>query len=528
MNIEETLQSIADDKIRMLIASMHNTIVDLQEENRSLKRQLFARKSEQMRPADPVHPKGSLFDEAEALAGAAAASDSNKEVADGTPSSSTSSPAVEPKKERKPRTFSAALPRETIVHDLPEDQKTCPCGCRMRKISEETVEKLAMPASRIYVKRHVYIKYACESRECLVTQPKAEASPIPGSSFDVSILAWILSGKFALGLPLYRIEGELKSLGAEVSRVTLARLVIRASEVLEPLYNHMRAVVMSSSVVCADETRIQVLEGKKRADSDSFMWVACTSPFYPTAAVFMYDASHSADAAKRLLDGFSGRCVIADGYAGYNAFFAANSKVKQAGCWAHARRKFDDAMQAGVTAGVDVARAFVEDIGELFLLERKYKSLATEDRLRERKTHAPPILERIRARLDHWLQRTIPSGKLGRALVYLQGQWETLQTFLSDGDVPLSNNHCENMIRPFVTGRKAWLFSASESGAHSSAILYSLAVTARQHEINTEYYFRRVLTEIADDQAAGQPTDYAALMPWVIRAEIGDPDPELN
>lgn len=527
MMIEDTLQSIADDKIRMLVASMHNTIVDLQEEVRSLKRQLFAQKSEQMRPADPVHPKGSLFDEAEFLASAASEQeDDGSGQEPQAPAESGSS--AETNKKRKPRTFSQALTRETIVHDLDAEQKTCSCGCAMHKIGEEVVEKLAVEVARVFVKQHVHIKYACKGCQSNVTQAKAEPNPIPGCSFDTSILAWILSQKFALGLPLYRLEGELKSLGAEVSRLTLSRLVIRSAEALEPLYDHLRGVVMGSSVVCADETRLQVLHGKKRADSDSFMWVACTSPFQPSAAVFMYDPSRSSDAAKRLLQGFAGQYVIADGYAGYNAFFAGSPTIQQAGCWAHARRKFEDAMQAGITSGVDVAKAFLDDIGKLFLLERRLKSLSSEDRLRERQDHAPPLLEQIRSRLDTWLLKAVPSGKLGRALAYLEGQWPTLQTFLQHGDVPLSNNHAENMIRPFVVGRKAWLFSASEAGANSSAILYSLAVTARQHEINSEFYFRKVLTQIAEDRAAKLKTDYGALMPWMIRAEIGDPDPQLN
>jgi transposase len=278
MNIHDALQSIQDESAKIFFAQIYNQNIHLQEEICSLKRRLFAQKSEQMRPADPVHPKDSLFDEAESLASAA-----SEQEDDGTgyepdaPAESKSS--EEPKKARKPRTFSQALARETIVHDLGNEQKTCSCGCAIHKIGEEVVEKLAMEVSRVYVKKHVYIKCACKGCQSIVTQAKAEPNPIPGSSFDTSILAWILSQKFALGLALYRLEGELKSMGAEVSRLTLSRPVICSAEVLEPLYEHLRGVVMGGSVVCADETRLQVLKGKRRADSDSFMWVACTSPF---------------------------------------------------------------------------------------------------------------------------------------------------------------------------------------------------------------------------------------------------------
>lgn len=520
MNIETVIQSVESQDLRQLLAQMHNQIVDLQEEVRSLRRQIFARKSEQMRPADPVIPKGSLFDEAEAIASRA------EESADAAaecphPTASKQTGVVKKPSERKPRQFAPHHERRRVVHDLPADRQICSCGCTMEKIGEEVVEKLGIEVAKVFVSQHIYNKYACKGCQTHVEQAKAEPSPLPGGSFDLSIIAWVLGSKFGLGLPLYRLEGELKSFGAEVTRLTLSRMVIRTASFLMPLYDHLRSVIMSSSVVCADETRLQVLRGKKKSDSDSFMWVVCSGPFQPAAALFMYDPSRSGDAAQRLLKGFQGQAVVADGYAGYNAFFAKNQDVSQAGCWAHARRKFEDALQSCVTKGfTDRAKTFLDHINQLFLLERDLADLTAEERLRERKINAPPIIQELRLLLDQELFKTLPSGKLGRALVYLQRQWEPLQTFLKYGDVPLSNNHCENMIRPFVMGRKAWLFSASEPGAESSAVLYSLAVSARQHDLNTEFYFRRVLTQLVDDKAAGVPTDFEALMPWSIKAAV--------
>jgi hypothetical protein len=251
------------------------------------------------------------------------------------------------------------------------------------------------------------------------------------------------------------------------------------------------------------------------------MWVACSGPFDHPSVIFMHDPTRSSEAAKKLLSGFTGSSLVADGYAGYNGFLAQNEQVQHAGCWAHARRKFEDAMQSGSTD--PCARLLLEKIKDLFLLEREFKQLSSEDRLRQRQSQAPPILEEILELLDKMHLGTLPSGKLGRALSYLENQWTSLQAFLKHGDVPLSNNHCENMIRPFVMGRKAWLFSISEAGSKASSIIYSLVVTARKHDLNTEQYLRNVLDSVAEARQAGKTPDYEEFMPWSYKARILGP-----
>jgi transposase len=490
-------------------------IAFLEEYIRLLKHQRFGVSSEKS-----SHAQLGLFNEAECAADADDFPDAAEMDADETI-------GVPAHKRRKcgRRPIPAHLPRVEILHDLSEDEKVCASdGHRLQEIGREISEQLEIIPATIQVLRHVRPKYACPHCKSGIQIAPVAPQPIPKSLAAPGLLAHVAISKYGDGLPLYRQEKMLQRLGVDLPRATLAHWMIRGGELGQPLINLIRDELVAGDIVGADETRFQVLkEPGKAATSLSYLWVWRGGSDDHPLVLYDYAPSRGGEVPKRQLEGFRGYLQV-DGYEGYNEVCEANGLVR-VGCFAHARRKFDEALKAqgkGQKTGkkrsakVTKAQQGLDWIRVLYRIEKRIGDVPAEERYRLRQQMAKPQLDKIRDWLDGALGSVPPQSLTGKALAYLDNQWHRLIRYIDDGRLRIDNNLVENAIRPFVVGRKAWLFSDTVRGAQASANLYSLIETAKANGIEPYAYLRLVFTEIPKATTLGH---IEALLPHRI-----DPD----
>ena len=476
-------------------ASDKGKIVHLEEEVALLRQRLFGRKSEQTN--DSATPQLPLFNEVESLA----------EPVD----ESSDEEAVAPTKRRgKRKPLSADLPRIEVIHELPEHQLACACGCRRHAIGEEVSEQLEIVPMQIRVIKHIRKVYGCRNCESAPVTADKPAQLIEKSMASPSVLAMLLTTKYVDGLPLHRFEKVLGRHGIDVPRQTLARWVVQCAEHLQPLLNLMRESLLGSRIIHCDETRVQVLkEPGREPSSQSWMWVQTGGPPDRPVILFDYATSRAQEVPTRLLEGYRGY-VMTDDYSGYNEL-AAQEGVERLGCWAHARRKFVDAQKVqpkGKTGRADIA---LNLINKLYRIERDLKDKSDDDRKLGRLEQSLPVL----AQLNIWMEKTQPQvtsqNALGKAIGYLANNWSKLERYVEHGYLPIDNNAAERAIRPFVIGRKNWLFSSTPKGATASAHLYSLVETAKANGREPYAWLRHTLERLPQ---ASSVEDFEALLPW--------------
>ncbi|WP_417545279.1 IS66 family transposase [Marinobacter sp.] len=415
-----------------------------------------------------------FFDEAEALVESEPASDS-----DDAPEDKTETPAKPAS--AKPRTrggrlaLPAELPRVDIIHDVADDQKHCHNdGTELVCIGEEVSEQLDIIPAKIQVIRYIRRKYACKTCEDGVVTALMPPQPLPKSNASPNLLAYSVIAKYVDALPLYRQERAFKRLGIDLPRNTLALWMIQTSELIEPLIERCRHHLQSSAVLHMDGTTLQVnTEPNRKAGSPSYMWVQRGGP--PEQQV------------------------------------VRTNQLTHVGCWAHARRKFVEAQKVQPKGKVGRADQALSLIRNLYAVEKKAKQVTAEERLTLRETQSRPIIKKLEAWLTKSLNQVPPKTAIGKALIYLNRQWPKLTVFLTDGRIPLDNNPAENAIRPFVIGRKNWLFSQTPKGAHASAKLYSLIETARANGIEPYSYLVEVLTKLPSSKT---DDELDRLLPW--------------
>lgn len=313
-----------------------------------------------------------------------------------------------------------------------------------------------------------------------------------------------------------RAEKVLGRHGVDIPRQTLARWVIQCGEHLQPLLNLMRDRLLESRVIHCDETRVQVLkELDREPTSQSWMWVQTGGPPDQPVILFDYSTSRAQEVPSRLLEGYRGY-LMTDDYAGYNAL-GAQSGVERLGCWAHARRKFVEAQKVqpkGKTGRADIA---LNLINKLYGIERDLKEVGDEHRYESRQQSSLPVL----AQLQTWLEKTQPQvtaqNALGKAISYLASNWIKLVRYTEAGYLPIDNNAAERAIRPFVIGRKNWLFSDTPKGAAASAQLYSLVETAKANGQEPYAWLRHALERLPQALIV---EDFEALLPWNCTPQI--------
>lgn len=378
----------------------------------------------------------------------------------------------------------------------------------MVEIGQDISEQLDIIPMQVRVLRHIRKRYACPGGDAAPLTAPVPAQVLPKSNASSDLLAMLLAVKYVDGLPLARFEHVLARSGVTVPRQTLARWVIGTAHALQPIHNLLRDHLLASPLIHMDETRVQVLkEPGKSAGSNSYMWVQTGGPPDRPVVLYDYDSSRSGQVPLRILEGWRGY-LMTDGYEGYNAVGRSDG-VEHMVCWAHARRGFVDAIKVqGKHSRADEALAL---ISKLYRIEREHKDATNPQRYAARQAHSLAVLIELRTWLDKIRPQVVPSLALGRALVYLDKYWDKLVRYTERGDLPIDNNRCENAIRPFVVGRKGWLFSDTPAGAHASALIYSLVQTARANGREPYTWLRRVLRELPKARTVDE---YEALLPW--------------
>ena len=498
MDLEEIQKS--PEKALELLKKRDAQIEQLTEELRLALLRKFGRSSEKLDP----HQK-ELFEEAGSVPQEPSADDQITVPAH-----------IRTKAGRKP--LDPNIPREDIIHDIPEDEKTCGCGRNLDKIDEVISERLQVIPEQIYVERHIRYKYACRNCEGSGDEEKpvfrvapAPPSILPGSIVTSGLLAFILVNKFCDHLPFYRQEKRFERIGAHISRQDMSNWTNKTAIILQFLIEMFKQKIKEGPIIQMDETTVQVLGEENRSDtSKSYMWLARGGPPESPMVIYEYHETRSSQHAKAFLEGFSGY-LQTDGYEAYNTAVKGNSDIIHVGCMAHARRKFVEAAKASKKAGS--AQIAVQKIRNIYREESllREKDLDDKEFVNQRKIKIEPLLNDLKEWLDDKVVKVRPSTATGKAIAYTLGQWDKLIRFLETPYLTPDNNAAERSIKPFVVGRKNWLFSGSPNGAKASSLFFSLIETAKANDLNPYGYLRWIF-----DQVAVMTDDYdkEKLLPW--------------
>ncbi len=484
----------------------HQTQIDrLHEQIRLLRSKLFGRKTEKYADSDEEQLR--LFDEIE---------QPNQSNEEDIPI------AAHKRKKRGRKPLPENLPHIEVIHDLPEEEKVCACGCQLTKIGEEVSKKLDYIPAKLQVIKHIRYKYACKGCEGVDSEDgtvKIAPPPvqiIPKGIATPGLVSQILVSKFCDALPFYRQEKIFARLGIDIPRANMSNWAIHVAERCRPLMQILRSEILSGPLVNIDETTVQVLKEPGRANTTkSYMWVFRGGPSDKVSLIYQYHPTRSGEVAKDFLNGYEGY-IQTDGYSGYDAL-GAQKGIMHLGCWAHVRRKFFEVVQArkknngqkSKTGSGDVALSYIK---KLYRIESvaKQEKYSHEQIQKIRQDQAKPILDDFKAWLEKRIVQTPPKGLLGKAIAYALNQWPRLIIYLEDGRLQPDNNLVENAIRPFVIGRKNWLFSGHPRGAEASACIYSLIETAKANRLEPYLYFRFLFDRLP---FAANDDDFKSLLP---------------
>lgn len=513
--LRKTLEDVQKEK-----AAIQQERDNFKEQVDYLTKKLFGSSSE--KGACDIPGQMNLFNEAESEMDPAA--ETSDQLA------ATEKPEKAEKPDRKKRSTNEerfkGIPVKKVMLEPDATDLTCSkCGGEMVPIGTEFVRReLKIIPARATVIEYYSVNYACKScrqndvTPTIIKGKDGKAHMMYGMA-SASTVAWVVYQKFCNGMPLYRIGQDLGRLGAKISRATLANWVIKNSEAFfAPMYDFFRRKLLERDFAMADETPVQVLhEPERRAQTKSYMWLFRSGEDgdFPII-IYKYSETRAGDTAVDFLDGFRGY-LMCDGYSGYNKVKTA----KRLACWAHIRRYLIDAIPKGKQ--LDYAQPAVQGVmytNQLFDIEdkirQKYKTFDAikEARLKQEK----PIIEGFLS----WLERQNPirNSRLDKAVTYIRNRKDYLASYLDDGRCSFSNNLSENCIRPFVVGRKGWLFCDTPAGAQASAMAYTMVETAKANKVNVYHY----LTFLFDHQPNAQMTDeeLEQLAPWNedVKAEI--------
>jgi len=507
---EKACQEAYQVAVQSIRLQAHEYIIRMLEQATLARHRMFGASSEQL------SAQSRLFDEAEVLAQLNPEAQDQAIIPPATsisPEDGVATQPAQPVARGKRRPLPAELPRVDVIHDVPEADRTCDCGTPMVEIGQDVSEQIDIVPMQIRVIRNIRKRYGCPASVHTPITAALPPQPLPKSNASADFLAMLLAVKFVDGLPLARFEHVLSRHDVVVPRQTLARWVIDCSGLLQPLHNLTRDILLDCSLLYMDETVVQVLKEKDKAPtSNSYMWVQTGGPPDKPVVLYDYDRSRSAAVPIRLLEGYKGY-LMTDGYDGYNALERGGDIIRLA-CWAHVRRRFVEAVRVQPKGKRGLADEAAAMIGKLYGVEREFKDASDEDRYAARQSRSVLIL----AELQAWLQKNqplvTPKSALGTAMAYMGNLWSRLTRYTERGDLPIDNNRCENAIRPFVMGRKAWLFSDTPAGAHASAVIYSLVQTAKANGLEPYAWLRRVLRDLP---AANSVEAVEALLPWNVR-----------
>jgi transposase len=419
------------------------------------------------------------------------------------------------------------LPRTQQVIDIPEDQKRCACGSELSRIGEEKSEKLDIEPPRLRVIEQIRPKYACRACEGSGDEdnPAVRIAPppptlIPAGIATPGLVAFVVISKFEDALPLYRQEKQFARLGVELSRRTMADWMIASAAACRPVLEALQRRLRSGPAILIDETTVQVMREPGRSNtSDSYVWAAVGGEPEHPVMLYRYEPTRSGNVVLEILEEYEGYAQT-DGFGGYDWSIATLEKVTHVGCMAHVRRKFTDALNIGKNS--PGAREAVTIIGKIYGVERELAGWPRNEAFRhEREQRVRPLLDELKDWLEKKSPRVPPTTALGKAVTYALKQWPKVDRYLECEHLTPDTNRVENLIRPFVVGRKNWLFSGSPRGANASMTLYSLIQTAKANKVEPYWYLRALFDRLPTFDPAA---DYDELLPWsIFRATSAGP-----
>jgi len=387
------------------------------------------------------------------------------------------------------------LPVKSSVHDLAEDEKLCPCCGKMRqKIGEESSWQIEYIPGRFERIEQVQIKYACKYCEQNALNPQITLADKPMQAIEKGmaapgLLAYVVTGKYADYLPLYRLEAIFERNGFEIDRATQSLWCRDVAEMTKPLYELMVQRVLQSHVICTDDTVMPMLLPGSGKTKQTRMWVYIGDGQNPYN-VFDFTLGRSRDGPTAFLKEYK-QTLLADAYGGYDGVVVGN-QITRAGCWAHARRKFVDAENTHPA----IAAEAVGIIRQLYVLEHKAGEMDDAGRLCLRQAESQPILARLQQRLWAWKDQLLPKHPMAEAVHYMLNQWKELNVFANDPALSIDNNVSEREMKRIVLNRKNSLFVGNQRGGATAAILSSLTATCRRHAINPQHYLTQLLTNL--------------------------------
>ena len=517
---EEQLNSLDRETLTRLFLSQQEQLDNIDhtlqlvlEQMADLKRHRFGRSSEKHGTEDQisfmeVDGKIVFFNESEAVAAEENAQEEPESVSRRKPE----------KKQGKREEDLNGLPVVVVEHSMTDEELEDKFGKDgWKQLPDEVYRRYSFTPAKIEVEEHHVKVYAGKETEEVIKAPHPQAL-LRGSLVSPSLEAAVMNAKYVNAVPLYRQEQEFERYGLHISRQNMANWTIQcADRYLAVLYDYLHEKLYGYHVLQADETPVLVNKDGRPAGAKSYMWVYRTGRMYTECQIVLYEYQKTRNAShpREFLKDFSGVCVT-DGYQVYHTVEEEREDLKIAGCWSHARRRFDEAVKALPKTKQKDSRAYLAltMIQAIYREEKLLKDLPAEERMIRRQLNVKPLVEAYFVWVRENLPKVPQKSKTWEGFNYSLNQEKYLKVFLDDGEVPMDNNAAEQSIRGFCIGKKNWVMIDTIAGAKSSAIIYSIAETAKVNNLKPYDYFEFLLTEIPkhlDDTDRGFLDD---LLPW--------------
>jgi transposase len=398
-----------------------------------------------------------------------------------------------------------------IDHDVSEADKVCSgCGEHKACIGEDESRVLEFIPARFELHIHVLPKYACSHCRDGVVAPKPPPRPLSGCIAGAGLLAQLTVSKFSDHIPLYRFEDISARHGLYLPRSTLCDWVGKVADLLKPLYELEKQLVLTAPVIWTDDTHVTVLGGEEPGSHKGQFWVYIGPTAFPFD-VYDFTENRKRDGPARFLANYTGY-LQADAFSGYDGIYTgSDGKIVEVACWAHARRKFFEARSSSPAE----ASLLLEMIRRLYGVEDRARSLDDAARLAMRRVQAIPILERLREELDRLSSKLLPKSALAQAVTYALNQWQALCRYTGDGRLTIDNNVSERRLRNQAIGRKNWMFLGSAKAGPRAAVLCTIIAGAKRHRLEPWAYLYDVILQVMDDAS---PEQLARLLPdrWAL------------
>ena len=516
---QEQLNSLDRETLTRLFLSQQEQLENIDhtlqlvlEQMADLKRHRFGRSSEKQETEGQVSfmevdGKIVFFNESEAVA----AEESTEEPEDVS--------RTRPKKKQGKREEDLdGIPVVVVEHSMTDEELEDKFGKDgFKQLPDEVYRRYSFTPAKIEVEEHHVKVYAGKETEEVVKAPHPRTL-LRGSLVSPSLEAAIMNAKYVNAVPLYRQEQEFERYGLHIPRQNMANWTIQcADRYLAILYDYLHEKMYGYHVLQADETPVLVNKDGRPAGSKSYMWVYRTGRMYTECQIVLYEYQKTRNAShpREFLKDFRGVCVT-DGYQVYHTIEGEREDLRIAGCWSHARRRFDEAVKALPKAKQKDSRAYLAltMIQAIYREEKLLKDLPAEERMIRRQLSVKPLVEAYFV----WVRETLPKvpqkSKTWEGFNYSLNQEKYLKVFLDDGEVPMDNNAAEQSIRGFCIGKKNWVMIDTIAGAKSSAIIYSIAETAKANNLKPYDYFEYLLTEIPKHLDDTDRSFLDDLLPW--------------